>query len=208
MKRQVAFWSGLIGASLFVITSIIAGLQIEGYNFISQYISESYATGIPNSGYLKNLFIISGICLAIFGWSATLNFKGYKSIQISFFLFAIFYGLGTITTGFFPCDYGCPSSAEVSVSQFIHNATGFLTYVIVPFSLIGVGLASKKLPSASELSKVSLICGALSLAFVIILFGNPQGPYIGLFQRIIEGSILFWVMFTAFYIRRINNRSK
>lgn len=205
MKRQVAFWSGLIGALLFAITSIIAGLQIEGYNFISQYISESYATGIPNSDYLKNLFIISGIFLALFGSSAAFNLKAYKVLQISFFLFAIFYGLGTIITGIFPCDYGCPSDAEVSVAQFIHNASGFLTYTIVPFCLIGVGLASKKLSNASDLRRVSLICGVLSLAFVVILFGNPQGPFIGLFQRIIEGSILFWVLFTAFHIRSIKN---
>ena len=207
MKRQVAFWSGTLGAFLFAITSIIAGLQIEGYNFISQFISESYATGIPNSNYLRYLFVISGICLSLFGFSALWIFKGYKAIQIGFFLFAVFYGLGTMTTGFFPCDYGCPSNAEVSVSQFIHNAAGLLTYAIVPFCLIGVGLASKKLPNAYKLSKVSLICGALSLAFVLLLFGNPQGPFIGLFQRIIEGGILFWVVSTAFNFSTIKNQA-
>lgn len=207
MKRQVAFWSGLIGALLFAITSIIAGLQIEGYNFISQYISESYATGIPNSDYLKILFIISGMFLALFGFSAPFNLKPSNAIKISFFLFAIFYGLGTIITVIFPCDYGCPSDAEVSVAQFIHNASGFLTYAIVPFCLIGVGLASKKLLNAAELHWVSLICGALSLAFVVILFGNPQGPYVGLIQRIIEGSILYWVLFTAFHIGSIKKKS-
>lgn len=207
MKRQVTFWSGILGAFLFAITSILAGLQLEGYDFISQYISESYATGIPNSNYLRHLFVISGIGLAFFGLSALLSFKGYKVIQLGFFFFAVFYGLGTIVTGFFPCDYGCPSNAEVSLSQFIHNATGFLTYAIVPFCLILVGLASKKLPNASKLPTISLICGALSLGFVIILFGDPQGPYIGLFQRIIEGSILFWVVFISFYIRTIKNQA-
>ena len=207
MKIQAAFWSGVLGALLFVITSVLGGLQLEGYNFISQYISESYATGVPHSEYLRRLFIFSGLLLALFGFMAPFALKTGKSIKASFFLFAIFYGLGTVTTGFFPCDFGCPSDAEVSVAQFIHNTVGFLTYSIVPFCLIAVGLASKKRFDLSKLSKVSLICGVLALAFVVVLFGKPQGAYIGVFQRIIEGSILFWVMFTAFFIRNIENQA-
>lgn len=207
MKRQVVFWSGFLGALLFAITSIVGGLQIEEYNFISQFISESYATGVPNSEYLRKLFVISGVLLTLFGISVPIALKTTKSIKVSFFLFAIFYGLGTVTTGFFPCDYGCPTDSEVSLSQFIHNTIGFLIYAIVPFCLIGVGLASKKLLDLSKLSKVSLVCGTLAIVFVILLFGNPQGPFIGVFQRIIEGSILFWVMYTALYIRNIKNHS-
>jgi len=207
MKIQVAFWSGVLGALLFVITSVLGGLQLEGYNFISQYISESYATGVPHSEYLRRLFIFSGLLLALFGFMAPFALKTGKSIKASFFLFAIFYGLSTVTTGFFPCDIGCPSDDEVSVAQFIHNTVGFLTYSIVPFCLIAVGLASKKRFDLSKLSKVSLICGGLALAFVVVLFGDPQGAYIGVFQRIIEGSILFWVMVTAFFIRNIENQA-
>ena len=207
MKRQVTFWSGLLGALLFAITSILGGLQMEGYSVISQYISESYATGVSNSEYLRKLFIFSGLLLALFGFMAPFALKTGKSIKASFFLFAIFYGMGTVTTGFFPCDFGCPSDAEVSAAQFIHNTTGFLTYAIVPFCLIAVGLVSKKRFNLSKLFKVSLVCGVLALAFVVILFGNPQGLFIGVFQRIIEGSILFWVMYTAFFIRNIENQA-
>ncbi len=207
MKRQVTFWSGLLGALLFVITSILGGLQMEGYSVISQYISESYATGVSNSEYLRKLFIFSGLLLALFGFMAPFAVKTGKSIKVSFFLFAIFYGMGTVTTGFFPCDFGCPSGAEVSAAQFIHNTTGFLTYAMVPFCLITVGLASKKRLDLLKLSMVSLICGVLALAFVVILFGKPQGPFIGVFQRIIEGAILFWVVYTAYTIASIKNQS-
>lgn len=206
MKKQVIVLLGVFGALLFIAASILGGLQIDGYSFISQYISESYAKGLPNTEYLRSMYIASGILLALFGFLAPSKMPKDKGIKIRFFLFAIFYGIGTISTGFFPCDLGCPSEGEnMSLSQFIHNISGFLVYAVVPFCLLGIGLATKKKLENNNFSKVSIICGVLALGFVVLLFGNPTGSFIGLFQRVIESSILFWVMYTAFFIRRTTN---
>lgn len=204
--KMIAFLLGVTGALLFIIASILGGLQIEGYSFISQYISESYASGLPNTDYLRDMFIVSGLMLALFGFMAPSVLPSAKNLKIGFFLFAVFYGLGTISTGFFPCDLGCPSDGnDVSISQIIHNITGFLVYAVVPLCLMGIGWSSKKWKDDSSFSKVAIICGAVAFGFVVILFGNPKGPFIGLFQRLIESSILFWVIYTALYIRRVKN---
>jgi hypothetical protein len=198
--------SGILGVLLFVTASILGGAQIEGYSIVSQYISESYAQGLPNTSYLSYMYIASGILLAFFGFTAPAKMASSRGLKIGFILFAIFYGLGTISTGYFPCDIGCDSEAEgASLSQIIHNATGFLTYAIVPFCLIGIGVSSRKMKAARLYSKVTLVCGVIAFCFVLLLFGNPSGPFIGLFQRIIESSILFWVIYTSFYIRRTLN---
>ncbi len=202
MIKYPTFFCGILGALLFAAASIIGGIQIDGYNVISQYISESYATGIPNSEYLQYAYMASGILLTVFGFLAPSIFPRSRGIKIGFILFAVFYGLGTVTTGFFPCDYGCPSDSEVSMAQFIHNISGFLTYSVIPFCLIGLGTSFRKFRRTMALSKLSLVCGILSLAFVLLLFGNPTGPYIGLFQRIIEASILTWIIYCSFYIVR------
>lgn len=203
MKNQITCWLGLIGAILFIVTSMIGGLQFEGYSFVSQYISESYANGVSNTANLKRGFILSGVLLASFGFMAPFVFNGSKSITVNFFLFAIFYGLLTIVTSLYPCDFGCPSGAEVSASQMIHNFSGFLTYVITPLCLIGLGLSFNKQSNVAKLKKVSLACGSLALIFVLLLFKNPEGAFLGLFQRIIEGSILIWVMYTAITIKKL-----
>jgi len=200
--RNLIFWSGILGAFLFVIASILGGAQIEGYSFVSQYISESYATGLPNTQYLHYMYIASGLLLALFGFLIPSVIQKSTGLKIGFFLFAFVYGLGTVTTGFFPCDMGCnPDPDTATLSQFIHNAVGFLVYAIVPFCLIGIGFSAKNLVDKAKFSKVSIICGIVSFGFVILLFGNPTGSYVGLFQRIIEGSILFWVIFTAFGLK-------
>lgn len=200
--KKITPYCGIIGALLFIATSIYGGLQIDGYSFISQFISESYATGIPKARNLQYAYIASGIFLTVFGILAPWYFPKSRGIKIGFFLFAVFYGLGTVTTGYFPCDLGCPNGAEVSFSQFIHNISGFFTYAIVPFCLIGLGLSFKKFPRTRGLSKLSFVCGIVSLVFVILLFSSPAGQFIGLIQRTIELSILIWILYCSLHITR------
>ena len=205
MKRRVIFICGLLGALLFASASIIGGLQIAGYSVVSQYISESYASGLPNTDYLRYMYIASGALLALFSFLAISVLPQGKGLKIGFLLFGIFYGVGTITTGFFPCDIGCPSDLEnATLSQLIHNSAGFLVYSIVPLCLIGIGIVSKKRKNTLPISGYSLLCGVLALIFVFLLFQNPKGPWIGLYQRIIEGAILFWVVRTAFQMLKAN----
>lgn len=207
MTRTIISSCGVLGAFLFIIASILGGLWIEGYSSISQFISESYATGIPNAEYLRYMYIASGIFLAIFGFFSPSFFPKSKSVKLGFLVFAIFYGLGGITVALFPCDFGCPSDGEtISLSQFIHNTSGFLTYVFTPVSIIGVGLALQKWSEFRSVSKFSLVSGCLAFVFVALLFSNPEGPYIGLMQRIIEFGILLWVVFVAIHIKKFNKQ--
>ncbi|TMM58362.1 DUF998 domain-containing protein [Maribacter algarum] len=205
--RILIFGAGILGTLLFVVASILGGAQIEGYSLVSQFISESYASGLPNTEYLRYMYVTSGVLLALFGFLVPSKMPKAVGIKIGFFLFAIFYGFGTVTTGFFPCDIGCnPDPEKASLSQFIHNTAGFLTYAMVPFCLLGIGFSSRKIMDSTNFPRVSIICAILAFSFVVLLFGDPTGPFIGLFQRIIEGSVLFWVVYTAFYIQRTNNK--
>jgi len=204
MNRKLVFVFGVLGATLFIVPSILGGLWIEDYSFISQYISESFATGVPNAQYLHYMYITSGLLLFVFSLMAPSFLSKSKGIRIGFVLFGLLYGLGNVTVALFPCDAGCPTDIETSsIAQLIHNVSAFFTYAIVPFCLIGIGLSLKKKLVDKNLQKITIICGILALTFVVILFGDPKGPYIGLFQRIIEASILFWVVYMAFFLRRV-----
>ena len=43
MNNKTTFLIGIIGVSLFVVSSVLGGILIENYNMASQLISESYA---------------------------------------------------------------------------------------------------------------------------------------------------------------------
>lgn len=201
MNKKTISVMGTVGALLFIIPSILGGLWIDGYSIVSQYISESYASGVPNAEYLRYMYIVGGFLLAVFGFTAPSVLPKSGVLKSGFLAFGVFYGLGTIIVALFPCDFGCPNDVEnISISQFIHNISGFLTYLVIPLVIIVIGVTFQKWPGFTRLSKFSIACGGIALAFVFFLFMDANGPYKGLFQRIIETSILFWTIYSSYYI--------
>lgn len=207
MNKTTTFWFGLLGAILFIIPSVLGGFQFENYSHISQFISESYAFGTPYGVYLRFLgFIPSGILISFFAFSAWKLLPKSRLLKIGLIGFGLFYGIGNIIVGAFPCDTGCNKEfIDPSVSQIIHNISGALTYLIVPTCLVLVGFSSRKWNNGKTISTISIICGVMAFVFSVLLSNNPTGNYIGLFQRITEGFILFWLINFAFYIKNSNH---
>lgn len=201
MRPKTTAIMGIIGALLFISTAVISGFQFDNYSHISQFISEAYAFGTPYGLYLRLFgYIPSGIMLAMFGFGAYAYFKKSLLTKVGFFGFAVFYGMGTVIVSIFPCDAGCTIELlESSVSQIIHNLLSVAVYLIVPWCLVVIGMGFRK-TKTGPIAAASLILGAISGIFAWVLFSDPNSPYVGLFQRIIEACILGWVFMTAIFI--------
>ncbi len=67
MNNKTTFLIGIIGVSLFVVSSVLGGFLIENYNMASQLISESYAID-TEYGIILRIFgyIPSGILITLF----------------------------------------------------------------------------------------------------------------------------------------------
>lgn len=199
MKNSLTSNFGILGVLFFIITTIIAGFLYPNYSHISQFISESYAVDATHNYPIRFLgFIPSGFFIMLFCYFASKSFPKSGLKTLGFIGIGIGYGLGTIICSIFNCDAGCnPDFINPSFSQVIHNLTGMLTYLIVPISISFIGIASRKWQNISPLSNVSLFIAVFSFVFVVIFNLNLDSDYKGLLQRIIEGSILFWVFYTA-----------
>ena len=204
MSKTVTFWFGIISALLFIVASVLGGLQLENYSHLHQFISESYAIGTPYGIFIRLFgYIPCGILITLFALSAIRILQKSTISKVGLTLFGVFYGIGNIIVGIFPCDSGCNRELiDPTVSQIIHNISGALTYLIVPVSLILIGFGIKKW---QYIKIISIICGSVAIVFGFVLSENPNGNYIGLFQRLIEGSILFWLISFAFYLKNYNN---
>ena len=78
MKNKITFLIGILGVSLFVVSSILGGFLIENYSILSQYISESYAIDTEYGKILRTFgYIPSGVFITLF------CFLGVKSFQPS-----------------------------------------------------------------------------------------------------------------------------
>jgi len=204
MTKTILFWLGILGALFFIVAAVLGGLQMENYNHLQQFISESYATGTPYGNHLRFLgYLPSGIMLTLFAFFAPMYLPHSRLVKVAFWLVAIFYGLGTIMVSFFPCDQGCNREfIDPSLSQIIHNLVGGLTYLIVPFAIVFIGIKARAWADYKSYSSITLVCGIIALLFAWLMMADPNVSYIGLFQRLVEGSILFWVVKTAILIRK------
>lgn len=203
MSRTVVYLLGILGVLFFVVASIVGGFQFEEYSHISQFLSETYATGTAYGDHLRFFgYVPSGFMITLFAFFAPRYLPKSRLIKIAFWLFAIFYGLGTIVVGLFPCDEGCNREfIDPSISQIIHNLSGGLTYLIVPIIVIAIGIKARSWTNSKTYTSVTLLCGIISLIFAWLMMANPNGSYIGLYQRLVEGAILFWVLRTAILLK-------
>lgn len=201
MIQSKAFITGVIGVFTFILTTIIAGLFYPNYSHTTQFISELYAVDAPNADSIRYCFYLpSGVALFLFGVFALQETP--KSILGTFGFLGIgmAYGLGTVICAIFNCDAHCnPDFISPSISQIIHNFAGFLTYLIVPFSILFVAIAVRKWKNAASLSVLSFVIAAVCFVFFVFL---NAAPFKGLIQRIIEGSILLWIISCAVYIHK------
>ncbi|MFT4697876.1 MAG: hypothetical protein ACI9SJ_001007 [Flavobacteriaceae bacterium] len=204
MSNKLLFLIGILGVSLFAVASFLGGFQFENYDPISQYISETMAVGTPYGETLRLYgYIPSGILLTLFGFNAFKKFPKSSLTKIGFWGFGIFYGIATIVVGVFPCDQGCNKELiDPSISQIIHNLTGFLTYVFVPISILIVSIGLRNSKNFLKLSTIGFICGLFSIVFVGLLISDPSTNYAGLFQRIIESIFIIWIIACAFNIKK------
>ncbi len=204
-----AFLFGILGIVFFISAAFLGGLQFSDYSHISQLISESYTIDSPYGVYLRYLgFMPSGIFISIFSLLAIKELPRSKLNWIGFLGIGIFYGLATVLVSIFSCDKGCDKElVDPSISQLIHNLTGLLTYTIVPVSLILLGIAARKWKAGNSISLVGIFCGIVSIIFVGILSADLQSKFAGLYQRIIEGAILYWIASCSFYLNHLKKHN-
>jgi len=195
---------GIGGVVLFVVAAICGAFLIPGYSQVSNFLSESYAIDTTYGIYLRVLgYIPSGLLMLLFCFFAVKHFPKNKVTSIALKGIGLFYGGGTILTGIFPCDAGCNKEMiNPSVAQLIHSLSGLFSYTATPFFVIMLGLAALKWKDAGNTGKSILICGFVSLVFAVLFFSQLNSPYGGLIQRILEGSILLSILFTAFDLKK------
>jgi hypothetical protein len=209
VNEKTIFISGILGSTLFVIASFVAGIIAENYNPVQQLISESMSVDRPYAKEIRHFgYIPSGILIMIFALAAPLNMPQSRQIRLSFYGIALFYGLATILVGIFPCEAGCNKEMiNPGMAQVIHNLSGLLTYIGMPLCLLLIGFGLKKANTRGRLSQVSILLGIISAFFVLILLSEPLNPYAGLIQRVIEGVFVIWIIACAISVKNHKNRS-
>lgn len=197
MTNRLAFLTGVLGSLAVVLLTLIGGANFPNYSHASQFISELGADGAPNAR-LINLggFLPAGIFImafAFFAWRSLPRSGATAFGMAGLSLFA----LGYLVAAFFPCVGDC-RPVEPTPSQAVHNLFGLAGYLFAAPSLFALGWQARRWPKARHLAPVGFVGSGFAL--LGLLFLSPDFKYVGIAQRILEGSVLLWIMACARYL--------
>jgi Protein of unknown function (DUF998) len=204
--KSAAFWSGLAGTALYVTACVLSGLQVPHYSHVSQYVSEAVALGAPYGALIRyGLLVPTGVLLSTFYVCAARAVPGSVLASLGFYGLAIFHGGAHALASIFPCIEGCNIGRGVrDPRQDIHNIIAFFSYLLVPFCLTAIGFAARRWRNGLLVSLVAILAGIVSFAFGVILWRARFSPHAGLFQRIMEASVLFWIVTLCTNLHRLS----
>jgi hypothetical protein len=201
--KSLASWSGFLGVISLLLATVLGCAQFSEFDHVSQYLSEMYAVGTPYGRELRLFLLVpGGVLITVFALLAGREYKS-RLIGLGFLGIAISYGCATVVGSAFPCDAGCPRDlSEASPSYVIHLTAGMVTHLLVPPSLLLIGIAAWRWTDDKAVAFSTITIGTLGLGCNVLLGDDPTSPYAGLFQRIFEGSTVGWILIVVFGLQR------
>ncbi len=197
MTSWLALITGILGTLAVFLVTVLGGANFPNYSHASQFISELGASGAPNARIINLAgFLPAGLLISAFTFFAWRSLPRSRATTLGMLGLALF-AIGYIAAAFFPCEPGC-RPAQPSLSQAMHNLLGLAGYLTAPLSLLVLGWAARRWSKAAYLSTLGFIGGGLAL--LSLLFLSPDFRYAGVAQRVLEGSVLGWVVVCALYI--------
>jgi hypothetical protein len=152
------------------------------------------------------MLIPSGVLFSLFYLFAARAVPRSILGSLGFHGLAIFNGGALVLSSIFPCVEGCNIGRSTRIpAQDIHNTIALFSYLLIPFCLTAIGFAARWWRNGLVVSLGAILAGIVCFAFDVTLWITPFSPYAGLFQRIIEASLLFWIMTFITHLHRLSD---
>ncbi|MFV3289723.1 DUF998 domain-containing protein [Pseudomonas sp. NY11955] len=188
----------LLGSGLLIPLWLLAGVWLTahaypGYDHLQQAMSQLGAAGSPTqhwSPWVNNFPL--AVLFALFAWGLARRWRGSKLALLSAGL-VLLHGIGSLGTGWFPCDQGC-APAQPSTSQQLHNLSGLLMFLSLTLANGLWAWLGSRLAGSRALALFSLGCVVLAIATVALMGQAAQsGQLFGLYQRLNYGVSVLWI---------------
>lgn len=173
-----------------------------GYDHLQQAMSQLGAVGAPTQHWspLLNNFPLA-LLFALFAWGLARRWKGSRLAFASAAL-VLLHGVGSLGTGWFPCDQGC-APAQPSPSQQLHNLSGLLMFLSLTLASALWIWAGKRVAGSHALGLFSLACVFAATVTVVLMAQAAQsGQLFGLYQRLNYAVSVIWVAGLALWSLR------
>lgn len=195
-RHALAF--AIAAALAIVLVTVLGAAAFPNYSHATQFISELGAAGAPHEVAVRFVgFLPAGVFLSLLVVAAYRGLPRSHATSLGLVGIAV-YAAGYLVATVFPCDAGC-RPAQPSTSQIIHNLVGLAGYLLAPAFLLSLAWSARRWPGGVHLAYLGVLAAVLALGGLMTL--SPRSPYAGLSQRVIEASVLLWVVACGAYVR-------
>ena len=207
-KNKILLMCGLAASLYYTAMNIFIPMLFEGYDSVTQTVSELSAIDAPTRTLWVILAVIYVLLFGAFGWGVKLSANGNKFLKTTGNLILIY----TLINIYWPPMH--LRGNEPTLTDTLHIVWALVT-VLLMMLIMGFG--------AAALGKSFRIYTVLTfLTFIVfgILIGveapgiseNLPTPYIGIWERINIGVFMLWVIVLSIVLvgkeERLNPRNK
>ena len=190
-RKIVLAASGILGPAVYAVVLTVLGVLWDGYNPISQGMSELGAANAPHAFFMNIFgFQLLGIFIIAFGYELHhfLNCSWLSKLGVALVIIG---GFDLIIVGFFPTDIGGVTS---SFTGLVHDVTATIASNAIITGMIVLGFHFKEDSKWKKywITTLILALGALSVSPFPMF--SESNSYLGLFQRLGIGLALFWML--------------
>jgi len=207
MTRQTPFLvCGILAPVLYVATDVIAAVRWEGYSYVAQTISETFAIGAPT----RPLILLRGVGYSMlvmaFGVGVIESARGKRRLLVA----------GALLVGISIVDLLAPFVAPMNLRGTERTLTDTMHIVLasvdVLFILLIIGFGASTFGKRFRRYSIGTI-------LIVLVFGTLAGldgpriaenlptPWLGVTERISVFSYMLWIMVLAIGLSREQCRS-
>lgn len=204
MLRKVLLFCGILSSLLYVAMLIFVPMRYEGYNSITQTISELSAIGAPSRPLWVPLGIVYTLLIAAFGWGIRYASDDIRRLRIAGTLLAA-YGIIGIGWVFAPMHRReVLAAGGGTISDTLHLVMGAVSNF---FMMVSMGFAAAAFGKRFRFYTIITILALLTFGILTGLSApdvnaNRPTPWVGVREIIMLGVFLLWTVVLALILLR------
>jgi CubicO group peptidase (beta-lactamase class C family) len=200
--RRALLVCGILSSLLYVAMNVFMPMQWEGYSVASQTVSELSAIDAPTRPLWFPLGIAYTLLVAAFGWGVWTSARGNRPLRVVGGLLVVY---GIIGLGWPPMHLRPVLAAGGgTLSDTLHIVWSFATVFLM---LLAMGFAAAAFGKRFRLYSIAtivtlVVLGMLTSVDAPRIQANLPTPLVGVWERIMIGLFLVWVVVLAVALLR------
>ncbi len=205
--RRILLACGALSSLYYVAVTIIGAMNWQGYDAMSQTVSELFAIGAPSRALLVPLLLVYTVLLYAFGAGVWLSAGGKVALRVAGALIIAKEIFGVIATVWTPIHVrGTPGTFSDTLHLVFTVIGVFLC--MLPAMVFGAAAFGRRFRYYTAVTIVIFVaCGVWTFLDVPLIAANLPTPLSGFKERIIAFSYMLWLLVFSIVLLRRELRS-